>query len=87
MSESSMGLLILFLTGFLTGIVVNLVIKKFWIAVILSGIIGSVLFHLFAYLHDGPDAILFLPISLVIGAIVNCIIALVIGLVMRRNRT
>ena len=82
-----MGLLILFLTGFLTGIVVNLVIKKFWIAVILSGIIGSVLFHLFAYLHDGPDAILFLPISLVIGAIVNCIIALVIGLVMRRNRT
>jgi|TARA_B100001971_G_scaffold97834_1_gene90432 uncharacterized integral membrane protein len=86
MDEGSIGLIVLFLTGSSTSIVVNLVIKKLWIAVILSAIIGSVLFHLFAYIYGGPDTIMFLPISLVVGAIVVSLLALVIGLVMRKNR-
>ena len=85
MDEGSIGLIVLFLTGSSTSIVVNLVIKKLWIAVILSAIIGSVLFHLFAYIYGGPDTIMFLPISLVVGAIVVSLLALVIGLVMRKN--
>jgi len=44
------------------------------------------LFHLFAYLHDGPEAIMFLPISLPIGAAVIAVIAVVTGLVIHRIR-
>ena len=64
-------------------IVFSLVIKKLWIAVTVSAILGSALFHLFAYLHDGPEAIMFLPISLPIGA---AVIAVATGPVIRRIR-
>jgi hypothetical protein len=52
-----------------------LVINKLWIAVTVSAILGPALFHLFAYLHNGPGAITFLPISLPIGASVIAVIA------------
>ena len=83
MEEGSVGLIALFLTGFGVSIVFSLVIEKLWIAVTTSATLGSALFHLFAYLHDGPEAIMFLPISLPIGA---AGIAVVTGLVIRRIR-
>ena len=83
MDEGSVGLIALFLTGFGVSIVFSLVIKKLWITVTVSAILGSALFHLFAYLHDGPEAIMFLPISLPIGA---AVIAVATGLVIRRIR-
>ena len=86
MDEESVGLIALFLTGFGVSIVFSLVFKKLWIAVTVSAILGSALFHLFAYLHDGPEAIMFLPISLPIGAAVDAGIAVATGLVIRRIR-
>ncbi len=86
MDEGSVGLIALSLTGFGVSIVFSLVIKKLWIAVTISAILGSALFHLFAYLHDGPEAIMFLPISLPIGAAVIAVIAVATGLVIRRIR-
>ena len=86
MDEGSVGLIVLFLTGLGVSIVFSLVIRKFWIAVTVSAILGSALFHLFAYLHDGPEAIMFLPISLPIGAAVVAVIAVATGLVIRRIR-
>jgi hypothetical protein len=86
MEEGSVGLIALFLTGFGVSIVFSLVIEKLWIAVTISAILGSALFHLFAYLHDGPEAIMFLPISLPIGAAGIAGIAVVTGLVIRRIR-
>ena len=86
MDEGSVGLITLSLTGFGVSIVFSLVIKKLWIAVTVSAILGSALFHLFAYLHDGPEAIMFLPISFLVGAAVIAIIAVATGLVIRRIR-
>ena len=86
MDEGSVGLIALFLTGFGVSIVFSLVIKKLWTTVTVCAILGSPLFHLFAYLHDGPEAIMFLPISLPIGAAVIAVIAVATGLVIRRIR-
>ena len=86
MDEGSVGLIDLLLTGFGVSIVFNLVIKKPWIAVLISAILGSTLFHLFAYIHDGPEAIMFLPISFPIGAAVIAVIAVADGFVIRRIR-
>ena len=86
MDEGSVGLIGLLLTGFGVSIVFNLVIKKPWIAVLISAILGSTLFHLFAYIHDGPEAIMFLPISFPIGAAVIAVIAVADGFVIRRIR-
>ena len=86
MDEGSVGLVALFLTGLGVSIVSSLAIKKLWIAVTVSAILGSALFHLFAYLHDGPEAIMFLPISFPIGAAVIAVIAVADGFVIRRIR-
>ena len=86
MDEGSVGLIALFLTGFVVSIVFSLVIKKLWLTVTVSAILGLALFHLFAYLHDGPEAIMFLPISLPIGAAVIAVIAVATGRVIRRIR-
>ncbi|MDP6071859.1 MAG: hypothetical protein QGG34_09915 [SAR202 cluster bacterium] len=86
MDEGSVGLIVLFLTGLGVSIVFSLVIRKFWIAVTVSAILGSALFHLFAYLHNGPEAVMFLPISLSIGAAVITVIAVAVGLVICRIR-
>jgi hypothetical protein len=86
MDEGSVGLIALSLTGFGVSIVFSLVIKKLWIAVTVSAILGSALFHLFAYLYDGPEAIMFLPISLPIGVAVIAVIAVATGLAIRRIR-
>ena len=86
MDEGSVGLIALFLTGFGVSIVFSLVIKKLWLTVTVSAILGLALFHLFAYLHDGPEAIRFLPISLPIGAAVIAVIAVATGIVIRRIR-
>ncbi len=86
MDEGAVGLIVLSLTGFGVSIVFSLVIKKLWISLTVSAILGSALFHLFAYLHDGPEAIMFLPISFLVGAAVIAIIAVATGLVIRRIR-
>ena len=86
MDEGSVGLIALLLTGFGVSIVFNLVIKKLWIAVLVSAILGSALFHLFAYIHDGPEAIMFLPISFLIGAAVIAVVAVADGFVIRKIR-
>ena len=86
MDEGAVGLTALSLTGFGVSIVFSLVIKKLWIAVTVSAILGSALFHLFAYLYDGPEAIMFLPISLPIGVAVIAVIAVATGLAIRRIR-
>tara|TARA_Y100000310_G_C20092839_1_gene539081 strand:+ start:200 stop:466 length:267 start_codon:yes stop_codon:yes gene_type:complete len=83
MDEGSVGLIALLLTGFGVSIVFNLVVKKLWIAVLVSAIIGSALFHLFTFIHDGPEAIMFLPISFPIGAAVISVIAVADGFVIR----
>lgn len=86
MDDSLIGLTVLIITGCLLSIVAHLKIKQISIAVLFSALAGSAIFHVFAYLHDGPKAIMFLPISFTIGAFIIALISCVVGIIINYMR-
>ena len=81
MDDGLIGLTVLIITGCVLSIFAHLKIKQNSNAVLFSALAGSAIFHIFAYVHDGPKAIMFLPISFTIGAFIIALISYVVGII------
>ena len=79
MDEGTTGIVVLSVTSIVMAILCHLAIRRFLIASATAAVIATILFHYFAYLHEGyrPDP--FFLIAIVVCVALSFAIALVVG--------
>ncbi|MCQ8877085.1 hypothetical protein NQT69_03405 [Pseudoalteromonas shioyasakiensis] len=87
MNEGIIGIFVLVTIATISSIASHLLIKQYFVAIVISGLIGTLLFQLSAYLYAGHLDPFFL-VTVFVSFLAICVISSLIGLIkMKKNKS